>query len=525
MVASHVLVQKQSRVSLLCVTRVIPQRNHLVRIILIVFFFFFPWFNTCTFFFFFFSLTILSRIFILKNVNIFTLSLTLYFPGTKITQMRPITKYPTGHPVFTRTNCGGALAVDSLIPSGDCSKPNIGGFESWYGVNNGKSESTLTKTGTSKIFFLLDDAGRLGFGMLNGGRSSGASSSAKYSLKFNGWDLNTAPAGTPLSSWAVQNDPLTSSTNCKATSGNDCYEWEATKMKAIMEWSWSASETSGGIFGPLPTAGFCMSIEAGDTSGISDYQFATEGVSGAVESKTFDGEALDFSLSICTYFCHELEDKGNPPVVVPPPPPPKPGGAGGAGGAAGGGGGGGGGGSGTTTGGSGSGDSGSGDSGGGTDSSADGEGGDGTAAGGGGSDADGSNADGSGTSGSNAGTGGDEDTTGTAVVDNDASTAGDATTTVVPASCSTGVVNAANDGCDPGCSSGNVNAAGTGCEAACSKGDVNAAGNGCDDAEAIFAPPGDLEIAGTFTPESTSSSSDSSDSSMVRREFFYFYFI
>ena len=430
--------------------------------------------------------------------------------------------------MFTRTNCGGALTVDSLIPSGDCSKPNVGGFKSWYGVNNGKSDSTLTKIGTSKLFFLLDDVGRLGFGMLNGGRSSGTStSSAKYSLKFTGWNVNTAPAGTPLSSWAVQNDPFISSTNCKATGGNDCYEWEVTKMKAIMEWSWSSSETSGGIFGPLPTAGFCMNIEAGDTSGIDDYQFVTEGVNGAVESKTFDGEALDFSLSVCTYFCHELEDKGNPPVVVPPPPPPKPsgggGGGGGGGGAAGGGGtagGGGGGGAGTTSGGGGGGGSGvDSSSGGGTGSGAvDGGGGDGTAAGGGGSGTDGSD----GTSGSNAGAGGDEDTTATAVVDGDASTAGDdTTTTVVPASCSTGVVNAANDGCDAVCSSGNVNAAGNGCEAACSKGVVNAAGDGCADAEAIFTPPGTLESAGMFTPESTSSSSDSS---MVRREIFYLFF-
>jgi hypothetical protein len=241
--------------------------------------------------------------------------------GSKIDKMRPITRYPTGHPALTRTSCGGALVAGSLIPSGDCSKQDVGGYESWYALDSGKSDSTLAQDSMSKLFFLQDDVGRLAFGMLSGGRANGGSY-AKYSMDFTNWNINSAPAGTPLVSWAVQNDPATSSKNCKATGGKDCYEWDEKKMKSTVEWSWSGakSETSGGVFGPLPAAGYCLDIEAGDTSGIDDYEFATEGTSGAVESKPFDGEALDFSLSVCTYFCHEMEDKGNPPVVVPQPP-------------------------------------------------------------------------------------------------------------------------------------------------------------------------------------------------------------
>jgi len=75
---------------------------------------------------------------------------------------------------------------------------------------------------------------------------------------------------------------------------------------------------------------------------------------------------------------------------------------------------------------------------------------------------------------------------------------------IVPASCNTGVVNAAGDGCDATCSSGAVNAASDGCDATCSSGAVNAAGDGCVDAAAIFAAPGELATAGTFTPSDKS---------------------
>jgi len=66
-------------------------------------------------------------------------------------------------------------------------------------------------------------------------------------------------------------------------------------------------------------------------------------------------------------------------------------------------------------------------------------------------------------------------------------------------SCSSGVLNADGDGCDPVCDFGTVNTAGDGCNAACSTGDVNAAGDGCEDASAKFIPPGTLTEAGDFT--------------------------
>ena len=66
-------------------------------------------------------------------------------------------------------------------------------------------------------------------------------------------------------------------------------------------------------------------------------------------------------------------------------------------------------------------------------------------------------------------------------------------------SCSSGVLNADGDGCDPVCDFGTVNTAGDGCNAACSTGDVNAAGDGCEDASAKFIPPGTLTEAGNFT--------------------------
>merc|ERR1712166_1189521 len=101
------------------------------------------------------------------------------------------------------------------------------------------------------------------------------------------------------------------------------------------------------------------------------------------------------------------------------------------------------------------------------------------------------------------------------------STSGSGTSTgggviVTPATCSTGKVNAAGDGCAPTCSTGEVNAAGDACAPSCTTGAVNAAGDGCapscttgavkeagdgcTDPDATFEKPGTFETPGEYTP-------------------------
>ena len=118
---------------------------------------------------------------------------------------------------------------------------------------------------------------------------------------------------------------------------------------------------------------------------------------------------------------------------------------------------------------------------------------------GGGSSSGGSNSGGSssgGSSGSSGGTG--SGTNGDNGVDGGSNSAGGGGAT--SASCSTGVVNAAGDGCDASCSTGKIDSTGNGCEASCTKGNVNSAGDGCDDADAVYASPGSFIKPGTFVP-------------------------
>ena len=130
-------------------------------------------------------------------------------------------------------------------------------------------------------------------------------------------------------------------------------------------------------------------------------------------------------------------------------------------------------------------------------------GGEGSASGGEGTTTSGTSSGSGSGSGAGTSTTGSETSTGSGVI-------------VTPATCSTGKVNAAGDGCAPTCSTGEVNtagdacapscttgavnAAGDGCASSCTTGAVNAAGNGCTDPDATFDKPGTFETPGEYTP-------------------------
>merc|ERR1712166_518568 len=282
--------------------------------------------------------------------------------------------------------------------------------------------------------------------------------------------------------WGVQNDPSLQPTNCKSSkgTGNDCYTWDAVSKKGKAEWAWKDGKTSGGMIGPLPSYDFCAILKRGDVKGIDTYEFAssfndvskeTVGSGSApyivttdntyVNRYPFNDAALDYNVKICTYQCAL-----GPPYRVGIDPigtgqgtsGPTAGTAGGTTSA--------------TTGGTSSGGSTTTNGGGSTTTNG--------GSSGGGSTSDGSTSDGSGSgtsSGTSSGSGSGTSNTGSGT-----STGGGVI--ITPATCSTGTVNEAGDGCAPSCTTGAV----------------NEAGDGCTDPDATFDKPGTFETPGEYTP-------------------------
>ena len=426
--------------------------------------------------------------------------------GAERRGMRPLRTLPLQHPAYTRTDCGGPLPSGSLIPAVDAVADATGvqctGPALFYALDEatpatGKTNSPMVngKDATAQLFFMQDENAQLYFGMMNGA-PNGKNAYMNIDLEFTGIDGRNKGV-----TWAVQNDAdknlpasgvYPTGSKC-STLNNDCYEWDLDKKTGKAGWSWKPGKTSGGIMGPLPSYSFCAEIKIGDMGGVNTFEFAARGgrapYTSYLDSDEFPSDALDKVLEICTY-----------PCSFDAPPPTATGGGttngGGNGGGAGNGGGGG---------------AGGGGNGGGAGAGA-GAGAGGAGAGGDGSSSDGSTSDGSG-SGTSSGTssGSGEGT----------STSGSGTSTgggviVTPATCSTGKVNAAGDGCAPTCSTGEVNtagdacapscttgavnAAGDGCAPSCTTGAINAAGDGCTDPDATFDKPGTFETPGEYTP-------------------------
>ena len=463
--------------------------------------------------------------------------------GPRKDGMKPFSTLPPNHPAFTRTDCTAPLKTSTQCTADSASSPNCAwipkvdsaatstnehctGPKLFYALDPSGSGRTMnplvpvgnTKQGVSQIMLMQDSDAQLYFGIMNGGPSQNAlggqnpGATADIEIEFTG--INSQNQGVD---WGVQNDPSLQPTNCKSSkgTGNDCYTWDAVSKKGKAEWAWKDGKTSGGMIGPLPSYDFCAILKRGDVKGIDTYEFSSsfndvskEAVgSGSapyivttdntyVNRYPFNDAALDYNVKICTYQCAlgPPYRVGIDPIGT---------GQGTSGPTAG-----------TTTGGTTSTTSGGTSSGGSTTTNGGGSTttNGGSSSSGGGSTSDGSTSDGSG-SGTSSGTssGSGEGT----------STSGSGTSTgggviVTPATCSTGKVNAAGDGCAPTCSTGEVNAAGDACAPSCTTGAVNAAGdgcapscttgavnaaaNGCTDPDATFDKPGTFETPGQYTP-------------------------
>ena len=131
------------------------------------------------------------------------------------------------------------------------------------------------KDGYAQLFFTQEDDATLHFGVMNGKPTSSMSSavSADYTYKFKNAQGTGVMITTAALNWEVRNDDATAinTPGCKSTGGTDCYEYDDTNKKAKAKWSWMANQNSGGMLGPLPSFGFCVTITAGDVNGIETY--------------------------------------------------------------------------------------------------------------------------------------------------------------------------------------------------------------------------------------------------------------
>ena len=250
--------------------------------------------------------------------------------GPKIEGMRPIRTLPRGHPSTTRpaSKCGGPLPEGAFVPASDCGLLRAGGANTFYALTptagaNAKFGGFRTgtnfvdgKDGVSQFFFLQDTAGQLHWVLVNAPPvDKDLEARAKFSFEIKDqtipFDANNLPG------WIVKNDPeLVQDASCSPSGGSDCYQWIYSRVKGEGRWMWGADETSGGVFGQLPPAGFCINLKIGDMVGIDSYEFADyTGENGAnVSYKTavpVPKKAFDYSLEMCAYFC----PKTSPPVA------------------------------------------------------------------------------------------------------------------------------------------------------------------------------------------------------------------
>jgi hypothetical protein len=329
------------------------------------------------------------------------------------TFVTPVTNFPAGHPVISRTNCDGAPSSTTIPGEGkevsgtSCGKEAGGAM--LYAYDGTQSRSGYAKKG-SAVAYVVRDSWKRAYLVIELGQSLKTTGYATMDLSL---ERVTGKPGI-----LVKDDP------------KDDLQWDATKNKGRLKWNWKSTEGDGVVIGPfIEGDGWCLEwtlFEMG-AGALDKFIFGSVENNAFVEKVAFTAAILENGVRLCgcsgaqdkCQACDKRED-------------------------------------GKTCGGIGSG--------GGTT--------------GGGSGSSGSGSSGGGGSGSGSGSSGGDDN------GNGGATPG-GSGTAKPASCTSGVVNAAGNGCSPSCSTG----------------DVNAAGDGCKDPDAAFEAAGTFTDAGTFTPE------------------------
>ena len=183
--------------------------------------------------------------------------------------VRPLTIYPSGHPILTRTDCGGAPSSDKLpregeILGGDCVTKVDGSVLFYsYDPTTRSGRDQLAKDGQLLMYVIRDSDERaylvvsLGKPMLGAGKTK-----AGIIMSVNLVNVTGNPS--PI----VKDDP-----------DGDVYDWYPTTNRGRFKWTWGREETDGVVLGPfVEGAGWCVEWDMSEMSprgSLTSFEFGS----------------------------------------------------------------------------------------------------------------------------------------------------------------------------------------------------------------------------------------------------------
>ena len=199
--------------------------------------------------------------------------------------VRPLTIYPSGHPILTRTDCGGVPGSDKLpgegkMLGGDCATKVDGGVLFYsYDPTTRSGRDQLAKDGHALMYVIRDSYERaylvvsLGKPMLGAGKIK-----ASTIMDFKLVDVTGDPS--PI----VKDDP-----------NGDVYNWDPANNRGQFTWNWGREETDGVVLGPfVEGAGWCVEWDMSEMSpseSLNKFQF------GSFENGQFETK-IDISIDM-----------------------------------------------------------------------------------------------------------------------------------------------------------------------------------------------------------------------------------
>ena len=250
--------------------------------------------------------------------------------------MRPIQKFPPGHKMLTRTDCGGATGSDKIQSTGPtlagaCTV--VSGAEQFYNYGTAAaptgSDSTLEVDGQLRFYSLLDTTGQA-YVVASLGK---AAKNQAYTMM----DVQLYNATRPSVGVAAEDDP-----DGSEDVGDDKFDWDPVKKSGTFLWQWPKTSTDGMVIGPMDAYGWCLDLRVYEAQpgALVGNKFVDATKEGDVKSDAQgvtipDAVLRGQGIRLCAYTCDQdwtTNDGVNVPVVSlspapapaagPPPPPP-----------------------------------------------------------------------------------------------------------------------------------------------------------------------------------------------------------
>ena len=150
------------------------------------------------------------------------------------TLVQPVTKFPSGHPVMTRSNCDGQPTGDVIPGEGKelqgttCGKEAGGSM--FYAYDATQSRSGYAKKGKA-IVYVVRDSWKRAYLVIELGKSSKSQGYATMKVKLE------RVTGSP--GILVKDD------------ASDDFTWDSTKNEGRFKWTWNANQGDGVVIGPF----------------------------------------------------------------------------------------------------------------------------------------------------------------------------------------------------------------------------------------------------------------------------------